>query len=281
VLPHYFETMRIPLRAGRLFDARDAAGTPGVVIVNETMARRYYGNANPIGRQFKRGPRDSPVPWRDIVGVVADVKQYTLDGEPIPSVYEPVLQQDTGQIVGMYRGLAYAVRTRAAVAGVAASIRTAVRGVDPRLVVLNVRPMDGIVGATIASRKFNAALIGLFAALALALAATGVYGVLQYSVIQRKREMGIRIAIGATSSDMIRLVVGQAVGLAAIGVAVGLAGAFALTRVIRALLFNTDPLDGLTFAVSAVVLLTIAVVSSYLPARRALRIDPTIAMRSD
>ena len=155
------------------------------------------------------------------------------------------------------------------------------RGVDPNLVVVNFLPVDGIVGSTIASRKFNAALLGLFAALALALAATGVYGVLQYSVIQRKREMGIRIAIGATSSDMIRLVVGQAVALAAVGIAIGLGGALVLTRVIRALLFNTDPLDVFTFAASAAVLLVIAVLSSYLPARRALSVDPTIAMRTD
>jgi putative ABC transport system permease protein len=175
----------------------------------------------------------------------------------------------------------YVVRTRTASPTLAASIRAAVRAVDPKLVVLDVRPMDTIVGETIATRTFNATLLVLFAALALALAATGVYGVLQYSVIQRKREMGIRIAIGASSSAMLRLVVGQAVGLAAIGVAIGLAGAFALTRVIRALLFNTDPLDGVTFAASAVVLLMIAVLSSYLPARRALRIDPTIAMRAE
>jgi len=194
-------------------------------------------------------------------------------------VYHAVLQQDTGLMMTMYRGLSYIVRTRTASPSFPASIRTAVRGVDPKLIVLNMRPMDGIVGDTIAGRKFNATLIGLFAALALALAATGVYGVLQYSVIQRKREMGIRIAVGASSSDMIRLVVGQAVGLAAIGVAIGLVGAFGLTRVIRALLFNTDPLDGVTFAASAVVLLSIAVLSSYLPARSALRIDPTIAMR--
>jgi ABC-type antimicrobial peptide transport system permease subunit len=156
-----------------------------------------------------------------------------------------------------------------------------VRAVDPKLVVLNVRPVDNIVGNTIASRKFNAALIGLFAALALALAGTGVYGVLQYSVVQRKREMGIRIAIGATASDMIRLVVGQALGLAVLGVAIGLAGAVALTRVIRALLFDTNPLDVPTFVASAAVLLLIAGFSSYLPARRALRIDPTIAMRAE
>jgi putative ABC transport system permease protein len=281
VLPGFFEAMRIPLRAGRVFNERDAVGTPGVVIINETMARKYYGNTNPVGRQWKWGPPDSPVPLKEIVGVVGDVKQSTLDEELSPSVYQPVLQQDTGQIVGMYRGMAYVVRARIAPASLAASIRTAVRGVDPKLVVLNVRPMDTLVGQTIASRKFNAMLLGLFAALALALAATGVYGVLQYSVIQRKREMGIRIAIGATSSDMIRLIVGQAVSLAVIGVTIGVAGAFALTRVIRALLFNTDPLDGLTFAASAAVLLLIAGVSSYLPARRALRIDPTIAMRGE
>jgi ABC-type antimicrobial peptide transport system permease subunit len=181
----------------------------------------------------------------------------------------------------MYRGLTYVVRTRIAPASVAGAIRTAVRGVDPNVAVVNFLPMDQIVGGTIASRKFNAALLGLFAALALMLAATGVYGVLQYSVIQRKREMGIRIAIGATSSDMIRLIVGQAVGLAGIGVVIGLAGALALTRVIRALLFNTDPVDVLTFSASAAVLLLIAVLASYLPARRALRVDPTIAMRAD
>ena len=281
VLPGFFEAMRIPLRAGRALNENDTKGTPGVVVINETMARKYYGNANPVGRQFKWGAPDSPVPLKEIVGVVADVKQYRLDEETIPAVYQPVLQQDTGFVVGMYRSLAYVVRTRTASPAVAASIRTAVRAVDPKLVVLDVRPMDSIVGDTIASRRFNATLLGLFAALALALAASGVYGVLQYSVIQRRREMGIRIAIGATSSNMLRLIVGQAVGLAAIGVVIGLAGAFALTRVIRSLLFNVDPLDALTFASSAVVLLLVAGLSSYLPARRALRIDPTVAMRAE
>jgi putative ABC transport system permease protein len=281
VLPGFFEAMRIPLRAGRLFNDRDTKGSPGVVVINETMARKYYGSASPVGRQFKWGSRDSPVPLREIVGVVADVKHRTLDEEPTPAVYHAVLQQDTGQVVPMYRGLTYVVRSRMASANLAGSLRTAVRAVDPKLVVLNVLPMDTIVGDTIASRRFNATLLGLFAALALALAGTGVYGVLQYSVIQRKREMGIRIAIGATSSDMIRLIVGQALGLAAIGVAIGLAGAFALTRVIRSLLFDIDPLDGLTFAASATVLLLIAVLSSYLPARRALRVDPTVAMRTE
>jgi putative ABC transport system permease protein len=283
VLPGFFEAMRIPLRAGRYLDQRDAKGTPGVVIINETMARKYYGNANPVGRQFKLGPPDSPVPLKEIVGVVADVKHYTLDEKPLSAVYQPVLQQDTGIVVGMYRGLTYVVRARTAggPTNLAASIRTAVRAVDPKLLVLNVRPMETIVGSTISSRRFNATLLGLFAALALALAASGVYGVLQYSVIQRKREMGIRIAIGASTLDMMRLIVGQALGLAAIGVAIGVVGAFALTRVIRALLFNTDPLDALTFGASAAVLLLIAVLSSYLPARRALRIDPTVAMRGE
>ena len=281
VLPGFFEAMRIPLRAGRLFNERDTKDAPGAVIVNETMARKYYGGANAVGRKFKWGSPDSPAPLREIIGVVADVKQRTLDEEVSPSVYHAVLQQDTGLMMSMYRGLVYVVRSKTTSPNFGASIREAVRGVDPKLVVLNVRPMDIIVGDTIAERKFNAMLIGLFAALALALAATGVYGVLQYSVIQRKREMGIRIAIGASSSAMIRLIVGQAVGLAALGVVIGLAGAFALTRVIRALLFDTDPLDGITFLVSALMLLSIAVLSSYLPARRALRIDPTVAMRAE
>jgi putative ABC transport system permease protein len=281
VLPGFLEAMRVPLRAGRLFNERDTKGTPNVVVINETMARKYYGNANPVGRQFKWGSRESSGPLSEIVGVVADVKHRALDEEPTPAVYHPVMQQDTGLQVPMYRGLSYVVRTRIAPASLAASLRNAVRSVDAKLVVLNVLPMDSIVGDTIATRKFNATLLGLFAALALALAATGVYGVLQYSVIQRRREMGIRIAIGATTSDMLQLIVGQALGLAGIGVAVGLVGAFALTRVIRALLFNTDPLDALTFAASAGVLLLIAMLSSYLPARRALRVDPTVAMRAE
>jgi putative ABC transport system permease protein len=251
------------------------------VIISETMARKYYGNSNPVGRRFKQGSPDSPSPVQEIVGVVSDVKQYALDETTIPAVYQPVLQQDTGNTVPMYRSLSYVVRGKRSPLSLAASVRSAVRAVDPKLAVLNVRPMDMVVGNTIASRKFNAMLLGLFAALALTLAATGVYGVLQYSVIQRRREMGIRIAIGATASDMIKLIVGQALGLAAVGVTIGLVGAFALTRVIRALLFNTNPLDGLTFAASAVVLLIIAVLSSYLPAWRALRIDPTIAMRTE
>jgi len=248
-------------------------------VIGERLARELWPGEDPIGKRLRMFREDSP--WIEIVGVVADVKQYRLDEETIPPVYQPVFQMDTGFIVGMYRSLAYVVRARPAPASIAASIRTAVRAVDPKLVVLNVQPMETIVGDTIASRKFNATLLGLFAALALALAATGVYGVLQYSVIQRKREMGIRIAVGATSFDMIRLIVGQALGLALIGIAIGLAGAFALTRVIRALLFNTGTLDVVTFGVSTAVLLLIAGMSSYLPARRALRIDPIVAMRAD
>ena len=281
VLSGFFETMRIPLRAGRTFTEQDAFDAPPAVIINETMARKYYGTTNAVGRLFKWGPRVSPLPWRRIVGVVADVKHRRLDETPMAGVYLPLLQQDTGQILGLYRSVAYVARTAVPSSSIAAAVRSAVRGFDPRLAVVGLRPMNAIVGGTIAGRRFNAMLLGLFAALALALAATGVYGVLQYSVLQRTREIGIRMAIGARASDMMRLIVGQALALALVGIALGLAGAFALTRVIRALLFDTNPLDVATFTGSAALLLLIAVVSSYLPARRALRVDPTIALRSD
>lgn len=281
VLPGFFETMRVPLRAGRYFTERDVKGTPDVVIINETMAKKYYGTSNPIGRRFKQGPRDSPVPWREIVGVVADVKHRQLDEEPSSAAYLPVLQQDTGQVMNLYRVMTFVVRTNLTPAALTASARTAVRGVDPRLLVLGAQPMNEVVGQTIAGRKFNTLLLGLFATLALALAATGVYGVLQYSVVQRTREMGIRLAMGARMPDVLRLVVGQTMVLASLGVVIGLAGAFALTRVLRTLLFDTDPFDVPTFAASAALLLGLGVLASYLPARRASRVDPLIAMRGE
>jgi putative ABC transport system permease protein len=153
--------------------------------------------------------------------------------------------------------------------------------VDRRLLVIGTRPMSLLIGQTVAGRKFNALLLGLFAALALALAGTGVYGVLQYSVAQRTREMGIRLAMGARASDILRLVVGQTVALASVGVVIGLAGAFALTRLIRTLLFDITAFDAPTFVVSAVLLLGLAALASYLPARRALRIDPLLAVRTE
>jgi predicted permease len=281
-LPGFFETMRIPLRAGRTLTDQDALGTEPVVVINETLARKYYGTTNAVGRQFKWGPRTSPEPWRRIVGVVADVKQQRLDEETSPGVYIPALQMpDSGINVSMYRNVSYVVRTAVPLGRIAPSIRSTIRTFDPRLAVLGVQPMSVVIGNTTNERRFNATLLGLFAALALALAATGVYGVLQYSVVQRTREIGIRIAVGAATSNIIRLIVGHAVGLALVGIALGLAGAFALTRVIRALLFNTSPFDLATFAGSAAVLLVIVALASYLPARRALRIDPSLAMRND
>ncbi|AHG93251.1 permease (plasmid) [Gemmatirosa kalamazoonensis] len=281
VLPGFFETMRIPLRAGRYFTERDVEGARDVVIVNETMATKYYGTPNPVGRRFKWGGRDAEHPWKTIVGVVADVKHRQLDAEPSAAVYEPVLQQDTGQSASLYRVMSFLVRTDLTPAALSAPIRTAVREVDPRLMVVDLQPMNAVVGQTIAGRKFNALLLGLFALVALALAATGVYGVLHYSVIQRTREMGVRLAMGARVSDMLRLVVGQTVALACVGVVIGLAAALVLSRVMRTLLFDTDPFDVPTFAVSATLLLIVAALASYLPARRALRIDPTVAIRAD
>jgi putative ABC transport system permease protein len=281
VLPGFFETMRVPLHAGRYFTERDVKGMPDVAIINETMARKYYGTSNPVGRRFKQGGLDSPAPWKEIVGVIPDVKHYRLDEEPLAAVYQPVLQQDTGLILPLYRTISFVVRTNLTPAALNKSVRAAVVEVDRRLLVIGTRPMSLLIGQTVAGRKFNALLLGLFAALALALAGTGVYGVLQYSVAQRTREMGIRLAMGARASDILRLVVGQTVALASVGVVIGLAGAFALTRLIRTLLFDITAFDAPTFVVSAVLLLGLAALASYLPARRALRIDPLLAVRTE
>jgi len=161
------------------------------------------------------------------------------------------------------------------------ALRDAIHNVDPQLSILAATPMDALVGNSIAGRRFNALLLGLFSTLALVLAATGVYGLLQYSVLQRTREIGVRVAIGATRVNVIQLVLGEALRLALIGVALGIVGALAVTRVMRSLLFETGPLDGVSFAIGAGLLLLVSLVASYLPTKRALGIDPTVAMRAD
>lgn len=282
VKPDYFETMGIALRSGRTFNASDAPGNELVAIIGETLARQRFGGVNAVGRRIKQGPLDSPNPWRTIVGVVADVKLTGLAEEELAaSIYMPAAQFDTGLVAPMVRGQSYVVRTDGDPRGTLSAVRRAVKDFDGLMPITGLTPMDELLSTTIADRKFNMFLLGAFAAVALSLAAVGIYGLIAYSVAQRTRELGIRIALGAVPRDVLLLVIRQGATLALVGIVLGSLGAVASTRWMGSMLFRVDPLDPLTFAFVAVALAAVAVGATWAPALRAARVSPVTAMRNE
>jgi predicted permease len=293
VTPGYFQTMGIPLVSGRYIDGNDVdcmllgscsnARLP-VVVVNAALAKHFYGpngERDAVGKGIKWGSAHNGAPWLTIVGVVGDVKDTGLDQEQQFTIYFPLLQTPAVNLTGMARSMGFVVRTTAPEAAVIRELTHAVRAVDPEMPIVGPRPMNALLESSLADRRFNTYLLGAFALLALALAAVGLYGLVAYMVVQRSREMGVRLALGALPRDLVRLVVAQGLRLALVGIAIGLAGAFVLTRVIRTLLFDTSPFDPVTFTAAAVVLVGVAVLASFVPAWRAARTDPQIAMRAD
>ena len=278
VYPGYFDAMGMRMRDGRAIDASDVKGALNVVVVNETAAREYFGARGALGRRIKSGGAASPGPWLTIVGIAPDVRESGLDKPVTPEVYFPVLQVDTALVRGLMRTVSYIVRSDADPTSTMNDVRTALRELDPALPLVGLRPLSDVVDVSLGARRFNTVLLGAFAALALVLAAVGIYGVIAYSVVQRTREIGIRLAIGATPRSVRRLVVGQAVRLALVGVTIGIVGALALTRLMRTLLFDVSPLDPIAFVGAALLLFAVAAVASYLPAARASRIDPRAAI---
>jgi predicted permease len=278
VYPGYFDALGLRMRAGEAFTGRENRDSPHVAIVNEAFARQFYAGANPIGRRVKWGSPSSPDPWATIVGVAANVQQIALDAPTDPAVYFAAQQQDTSFVTTTLRDLTYLVRTDGEPSAMFDAVRRAVRDADPEIPVVNLRTLDAVVALSVVGRRFNTMLLVGFAALALALAAVGIYGLMSHAVLQRTREIGIRLAIGATASNVLGLVVGQAVRLALVGVAAGLVGAVALTRVMQSLLFGVSPLDPLALGGAALLLLGVAGFSSYVPARRASRVDPKTAI---
>ena len=237
---------------------------------------------NAVGRRIKWGPLDSPQPWRTIVGVVADVKQTGLaEEEPAASIYMPAAQMDTGPVVSIVRGQSYVVRTAGDPRATLNAVRRAVKEFDGLMPITGLAPMDELLSSTIADRRFNMFLLGTFAAVALSLAAVGIYGLIAFSVAQRTRELGIRIALGALPRDVLLLVIRQGAMLALAGIVVGSLGAIASTRWMRSMLFQVDPLDPLTFAVVGVALAAVAIGATWAPALRAARVSPVTAMRTD
>jgi len=270
--PHYFETMGIRLMDGRYFDDRDGAGAPLAAIVNQTTARTYWPGESALGHRLRLGFRGD---WRTIVGVVEDVKNAGLDKPAGTELYIPAAQ---GADFGMRTGY-LVVRTKSEPESMIGASRRVIQQLDPSLPVSAVRTMDEVMSTVQARPRFLTLLLTTFAGVALVLAAVGIYGVISYSVAQRTNEFGIRIAIGASQSDVLRMVLKQGLMLGAIGVLVGAAGALALTRLIRGLLFGISSFDPATFLIMAAVLTLVTIAACLAPARRATRVDPMVALR--
>jgi putative ABC transport system permease protein len=273
--PHYFRTMGIQLLRGREFGEQDRVDVPAVALINETMARRFWPDEDPIGKRITPGRPDSPDPddWITIAGVVKDVRQMELIADPKPQMYLSYVQ------AGFFAPRHLVVSTAVEPLGMAAAVRRAVWEIDKDQPVSNIKTMEDVLSDSIARQRFSMLLLGIFAAVALVLAAVGIYGVMSYSVAQRTHEIGIRMALGARRLDVLKLTVGHSLKLVLIGVVIGLGAAFALTRVMASLLFGVGATDPATFAAISVVLICVALLASYIPARRATRIDPMVALR--
>jgi len=267
----YFKAMGISLRHGRAFTAYDNAESTRVAIINEQMARRFFPNEDPLGKQLLLRGRIK----FEIVGVVGDVKHGTLLEETRPEIYTHTLQ------VSLRTWMDIAVRTAGDPESLTTAVRGAIRAVDPDQPVYNLSAMDGRLSRSIAARRFNALLLGIFAAAAMILAATGIYGMMSYTVTQRTHEIGIRLALGAQARDVLRMIVRQGMALALIGMAIGLGAALALTRLLKSLLFGVSADDPLTFAAVSLLLVSVALLACWLPARRATKVDPMISLRSE
>jgi len=270
----YFRTMQIPLRSGRDFDSRDfAEKAPLVGIANEAMVRRYFPNEDPV-RKRVRWARSSEVQWITIVGVVGDVKHFGLDLPEEAGLYSPYTQTAPWK-----RWMSLVARTQSDPAAMGQAIKQQVWKVDGQLPVTKVQTMDQVAATSFAARRFNMSLLALFAVLALVLAAVGIYGVMSYAVTQRTQEIGIRMALGAQAGDVLKLIIRNGLTLTLIGVVLGMAGAIALTRLMSTLLFGVTPNDKLTFVAVSGVLIFVALLACYVPARRATKVDPLLALR--
>jgi len=274
VAGHYFEAMEIPLRRGRLFNDHDDFASPVAVIVDEYMAEQLWPGQDPIGKRIHIVELPTRDPWQTVVGVVGRVKQDSLDSNPRIAFYLAHTQFPS-------RAMTVAFRGQTDPAAMLASTKTELHNLDPDLPMYYVRTMEQRVNESLARRRFSMMLLGVFAAVALVLATIGIYGVMAYLVTQGTRELGIRIALGASQRNILALVVRQGMALAISGVTVGLAAAFLLSRLIRSLLFGVDATDPMTFAGIAVLLAVITLLASYIPAQRAARIDPLTSLRCD
>jgi predicted permease len=271
VTPGFFRMLGVPLRSGRDFTEADATeGAPMVVIVSETMAKRYWPGVDPIGRRLRPGRSQN---WQTVVGVAADLHHLSLDADPNPMVYYPYQ--------GNWNPMSIGVRYDGDSSRIAPAIRDVAHAIDPQLPIGTMRRVDDLVAGSLGERRFNASLLAVFAGIALLLAAVGLYGAMSFAVGRRTREIGVRMALGAQPGDVLRMVLGEGLRLAAVGLVAGLATAAALTWTMRGLLFGVTAADPLTFAGITLLLLAVACLATWIPARRAARVDPMRAIRCD
>jgi putative ABC transport system permease protein len=274
VMGDYFQAMQMPLRAGRNFGPPDFdAQAPRVGIVNEAMVRQYFPNEDPLDKRV-RWARDQEVHWMTIIGVVGDVKHFGLDLPDLPALYSPYPQADPWK-----RWMTFVARTQSEPSAMAAAIKQQIWKTDSQLPVTKLETMNEVAAGSFAARRFNMLLLAIFAGLALVLAAVGIYGVMSYAVTQRTQEIGIRMALGARAGDVLKLIIRNGLALTLLGVVIGVGGALALTRLLRTLLFGVTPTDALTFVTVSAVLIIVSMLACYLPARRATKVDPLVALR--
>jgi putative ABC transport system permease protein len=274
----YLQTMGISLRKGRYFNESDSEKSIPVAIINETMARQYWPGEDVVGKRFKIGDPDSPEPWRTVVGVVADVRQMGMDSPVKAEMYLPYRQMTTHSFFAP-RDLV--VRTSVDPMSIVAAARREIHAVDPNQPVSNIRTMETVLEDEIGQRRLAMTLAAVFAGLALLLATLGIYGVLSYFVVQHTREIGVRLALGARRRNVLGLVMKKGMTLALIGVAIGLVAAFALTRLMSSLLYEVRATDPITFVAVAAMLTVVALLACYIPARRAMKVDPMVALRCE
>jgi putative ABC transport system permease protein len=265
--PRYFETMKIPMIKGRPIDERDLPGRPGAMVINETMARRYFPGEDPIGRVVK-----NPHGTAEVVGIAGDVKHYGLDGGPRAELFMPAWQQPLN-------GMAFVVRTASDPSNFIEPIRRSIAAIDAEQPIYDSSAMVDVVARSVFLPRISMVLLATFAALALVLAVVGIFGVVSYSVAERTREIGVRMALGANAGDTLRLVLGRSMALVAAGTVVGLVAAVALTRAITGLLYQVSPLDPIVFGGVSILLAAAGLLASVIPARRATRVDPLVALR--
>lgn len=279
VTPDYLTAIGVPLTRGRLLDARDQAGAPAVVVINESMARQYFDGLDPLGQRMQIGTEPDPnFGMMEVVGVVADVKQ-SFEAGSKSEFFVPYSQFPDPILTGMYLNVALVARTKSDPTAIVPSVRAALREIDPNQPLVNVRTMETAMAGTVAQPRLQMALLVVFASIAALLAIVGVYGVMAYTVSQRISEIGVRMAIGASPANVVGLVVRQGAMLAAAGVVIGLLGAAAAARAIQSLLFvEARGFAPVAFATSAIILGVAALLASYIPARRAAKVSPVTAL---